>query len=180
MCGICSPGLTAGNCDIHEDNCYWGTHSGDMVIQYSADPTVLSSGTLPGTTRVTGYLSIYSNSLTTLGNGLPWLISVGEHLTIGPSDNLVTLGSAFPLLSDLGTDGGYVSLIVAGNAALTTLGTAFASLLRIPGTLLIEYNPLLTDWEALRNLECHGGAYLNDTARYCQGCPTWLLAKPQC
>ena len=38
-----------------------------------------------------------------------------------------------------------MSLYVNGNPLLQSLASAFASLRRIPGTLRIENNPLLTD-----------------------------------
>ena len=173
-------------------------HTADMGIYYSTDPAVLSTGTYPITTRVGGYLEIYLNpqshlqgGLTTLDDGFPRLSYVEQHVDIRANPYLVTLGDAFPALVHIGTEnspnfvGGFtsatgMSLYVNGNPLLQSLGSAFASLRRIPGTLRIEDNPLLTDFEALRNLECHGGAYLNNPARYCQGCPTWLLAKPQC
>ena len=158
------------------------THSGYMGISSSTDPAVLSTGTYPATTRVDGVLSIDSNpGLTTLDGGFPRLTRIEMDLYIGNNRNLVTLGNAFPVLVEPGTSGGRgVSLYVQSNLALQSLGTAFASLRRIPGTLYVINNPLLTDWEALRNLECHGGAYQNNPALYCVGCPAWLLAKPQC
>ena len=157
------------------------THSGYMGISSSTDPAVLSTGTYPATTRVDGVLSIDSNpGLTTLDGGFPRLTRIEMDLYIGNNRNLVTLGNAFPVLVEPGTSGGRgVSLYVQSNLALQSLGTAFASLRRIPGTLYVINNPLLTDWEALRNLECHGGAYQNNPALYCVGCHAWLLAKPQ-
>ena len=79
---------------------------------------------------------------------------------------------------DSSSDG--VSLYIWGNPALVTLGTAFRSLRRIPGTLVICGSPLLTDFEALRNLTCHGGVYQNNPSAYCHNCPGWLLSKPWC
>ena len=128
------------------------------------------------------YLGIQRNlGLTTMGNAFPLLAQVEQYLYIELNANLVTLSSAFPALVELGLQSASgKSLDVNQNAALTTLGTAFASLRRIPGTLYFDTNPLLANFDALSNLECHGGAYNNDPATYCQGCPAWLLAKPRC
>ena len=112
------------------------------------------------TTSVTGSLTIDSNAgLTTAGAAFPRLTRVGGYLCIMGNRNLATLGTAFPVLGEFGTHSTGISLFVYNNAALRSLGTAFASLRRIPGTLLFNDNPLLTDWEALRNLTCHGSPY---------------------
>lgn len=164
-------------------------NSSHLFLQsISNGPLVLSAGTYPNTCSVTGILQIYSNpGLTTMENAFPRLTRVQDYQTGNAymqfqlNDNLVTFGDAFPALVELGANSGNgQSLQIASNAALSTLGTAFASLRRIPGTLYISSNPLLTNFEALRNLECHGGAYANNPATYCQGCPAWLLALPQC
>ena len=136
---------------------------------------------LPATTSVGGYLDIDSNpGLATMDDGFPRLTRIGEYLNIRSNANLVTLGTAFPVLVELGTSGHGISLYVHSNVALTSLGSAFASLRRIPGTLRFYINPLLTDWEALRNLDCHGGVHANNPADSCHNCPTWLLNKPRC
>ena len=155
--------------------------SGDMRIYHSTDPAVLSTGTYPVTTSVGGYLQIDTNpGLTTMVDAFPRLTRVERYLQIDSNANLDALGNAFPVLVELGTDSNGASLRVYNNAALQGFGTAFASLRRIPGTLYIQNNPLLTDWEALRHLECHGGVYQNSPTSHCQNCPTWLLAKPRC
>ena len=151
--------------------------SGDMRIYHSTDPAVLSTGTYPVTTSVGGYLQIDTNpGLTTMVDAFPRLTRVEQYLQIDSNANLDALGNAFPVLVELGTDSNGASLRVYNNAALQGFGTAFASLRRIPGTLYIQNNPLLTDWEALRHLECHGGVYQNSPTSHCQNCPTWLLA----
>ena len=138
----------------------------------------------------TGELRITSNwYITTMAHDVfpgyepgafPRLTAVEGRLVISDNNQLVTLGNAFPVLDDLGIGNSGDSLRVWGNDALRSLGTAFASLRRIPGTLYFSENPLLTDWDALRTLVCHGGAYRNDPTANCQGCPGWLLALPQC
>ena len=143
--------------------------------------TDMSTGLYPVATSVAGHLHIHTNpGLTTMDNAFPRLTRIDWHLQIDTNANLGTLGDAFPVLVELGTNSGGISLYVHTNAALQSLGTAFASLRRIPGTLYFDTNPLLANFDALSNLECHGGAYNNDPATYCQGCPAWLLAKPRC
>ena len=66
------------------------------------------------------------------------------------------------------------------NPALTTLGTAFESLTSLAGQIYFNLNPLLTDFEALRNLRCHGGVWENNPASFCVGCPSWLINLPRC
>ena len=165
-------------------------HTADMGIYYSTDPAVLSTGIYPITTSVGGRLHISSNpGLTTAENAFPRLTRVQERcaptcawsgLNIELNDNLATLGNAFPALVELGSDRNGIALSVSGNSALTTLGSAFASLRRIPGRHRFQNNPLLTDFEALRNVECHGGIFQNFPTPYCQNCPAWLLALPRC
>ena len=156
-------------------------HSGDITIASSTDPAVLSTANYPVTTSVIGYLLVQRNpGLSTMGNAFGRLVGVEGQLQIESNNALTTLGAAFPVLVELGTAGNGISLYVHENPALVTLGTAFASLRRISGTLFINNNRLLTNFEALRQLECHGGVYNNDPWRSCMGCPAWLLALPQC
>ena len=148
------------------------------------DPARLSTSNYPILTSVSGRIYIAGNpGLTTYDNAFPRLTRIGTYLHLSSNPAVTTLGDAFPVLVELGTDGqpgaygGGISLYLVSHERLTTLGTAFASLRRIRGALYINGNPLLTDFEALRNLECHGGPFQPST---CQGCPGWLLAKPRC
>ena len=186
----------------------WVAVVGTINITSENDPAVLLSRSLLSTgritgdpttpfyhqiTSVTGYLQFLGNpGLVTLGTGFPRLTHVERYLVIGRNHNLATFGAAFPALVALGAQtnnngmsgcqlpNNGISLSVVENYALTTFGTAFGSLRRICGMLHINSNPLLTDFEALRNLTCHGGVWQNNPAYWCQGCPAWLLAKPQC
>ena len=68
---------------------------------------------------------------------------------------------------------------------LTTLGTAFNNIQNIHGELQIQNNPLLTNFEALRGLQCHGSPSGNGTHYYdqrtnCVNCPDWLKNLPRC
>ena len=75
------------------------------------------------------------------GAAFPRLTRVGGYLCIMGNRNLATLGTAFPVLGEFGTHSTGISLFVYNNAALRSLGTAFASLRRIPGTLLFNEIP---------------------------------------
>ena len=108
----------------------------------SSNPDVLSDRDYLVTTSVTGSLTIDSNAgLTTAGAAFPRLTRVGGYLCIMGNRNLATLGTAFPVLGEFGTHSTGISLFVYNNAALRSLGTAFASLRRIPGTLLFNEIP---------------------------------------
>ena len=89
---------------------------------------------------------------------------IDKQLKIYGNYNLATLGAAFSNLVQLGAGlpAGAPALLIEVNPLLRTLGTAFAALRRISGTLSIHNNRLsshhpnvLTNFEALRNLECH-------------------------
>ena len=164
-------------------------HSGDIrIVDTNDDPLELSTGTYPVTTSVSGDVNVGNNpGLRTLGNAFPRLTRVDGVVTFWGNDNLATLGTAFPVLVELGTSANNNygrSLVLANNPTLRTLGSAFASLRRISGTVYFNNNPLLTNFEALRNVECHGGMAVDqgwgNPSVYCQGCPAWFLAKPQC
>ena len=173
-----------------------GGCNGVECFNNPAVPSIYTTGTYPVTTSVAGYLEFAHNpGLATLEHAFPRLTRVGQCIEIKNNPNLATLGgAAFPVLDELGamsygSQPNGASLIVQDNPALRSLGSAFASLRRLDGTLYFVNNPLLTDFEALRNLECHGGAWQSSMGQYnrshsnianCQGCPGWLLAKPRC
>ena len=185
-------------------------HLGNVDIQNSNDPAALETEYYDSITNVTGFLQIafnsgfrsmdgtfqnlkrtggyfsigYNQGLASTGDAFPRLEQIEGYLNIENNDNLTSLDTAFFDLVQIGTvanPGNHgISLYIVSNRLLTTLGTAFRSLRRIDGTLEIHSNPLLTDFEALRNLICHGGVYESDPSRDCQNCPSWLLDKPRC
>ena len=143
-----------------------------------------------------------NNALSTFGTAFrsDSLQEVEKAIIIYNNEAVTTLGASFPTIVEIGTDpdgqrenpnnvctriGGtlttcFLSLHIQGNAELTTLGTAFGSLRRMYGAILIQNNPRLSDFDALRNLECHNGIYQNDPSTNCENCPNWLINLPGC
>ena len=156
---------------------------------YMGNPALTSmNGAFPMLQRVGGGLTVSQaqRRLTSMNGAFPELLEVGGGVYVKYNDALTSMDGAFPKL--LAIRGG---LRVQFNNALTSLGTAFRSLRRIEGMIWFRNNSRLTDFEALRNLTCHGGVYahaldthfsrtLNDPPYNCQGCPIWLLALPAC
>ena len=177
-------------------------HDGDISLQYLFGPEDISYWTT--ITKITGELELsnYRENNRPLKDWFPNLQVVGgqcavtyatyfsdalQNLQEVQNLNIVlgymaTLENSFENLYLLGRNNHLLnpSLVITGNPNLQTLGTAFASLRRIPGRLLIQDNPSLTNFTALSNLECHGGFPNDDSTTYCQNCPNWLINKPQC
>ena len=133
----------------------------------NCSPTIIS---------ISGFLYIANNhynvpnylGLVSMEGAFSGLREIGSNLEITGNYALVTMGDGFAELQQIGG-----VLQISNHVALTSLGTAFSSLERA-GSLQINGNPLLTDFEALRNLRCHGGSAL------CENCPAWLTNKPRC
>ena len=129
--------------------------------------------------KIDGYLGFYTD-LSTFNGAFPNLIEIGGGLDISRCNSVTTLGNAFPKLEKLGSANNYgLSLYLADNPVLTSLGTAFASLRRIPGT--IAFGEAVQNFSALDNLECHGGIFVDDTGSdYCSQCPKSLKEMSFC
>ena len=161
-------------------------HSGPLT----ADAAVLANVSYDRLANVlNGGLTIRNNDAITSFDGVfPNLRGIDRSLVIRDNEAATTLGAAFSNLLQLGRDPDScqttmrctATLWISGNAELTTLGTAFGSLRRIFGAILFNGNPLLTNFDALRNLECHNGVYSNNPSTNCVNCPDWLINLPAC
>ena len=154
-------------------------------------------GVLPNLRRVEGNLRISQHvAATTLGTGRHPLPSkrsrVERRIRICANGVVATLGASFSSLVHMGRDPARdgraklcerlgrcsdAALEIINDPVLTTLGTAFASLRQIHGNIEFR-NPLLTNFEARRNLECHNGVRSNSPSTNCVNCPDWLLPPP--
>lgn len=127
-----------------------------------------------------GNIQIKSNIYVTSMNGaFSQLQNTDGQLVIDNNLQLRTLGNAFPLVPVI-INPSATAFQITSNPQLTTLGTSFNSLRQIFGKIDIRDNPLLQNFEALRNLECHGGIRFNNATEYCENCPTWLIDLPVC
>lgn len=127
-----------------------------------------------------GNIQIESNiHVTSMNGAFSQLQNMDGQLVVHNNLQLRTLGNAFPLVPVI-INPSASAFQITSNPQLTTLGTSFNSLRQIFGKIYIRDNPLLQNFEALRNLECHGGIRLNNATLYCENCPDWLVTKPVC
>ena len=127
--------------DVDNFNC-GGVLNGDLKIE-GAGITDLSP--LCGLTEITGYLNIFSTSITDL-DGLENLHTIGQYLFIGGNQSL-TSTAALQSLQNLGG-----SLTMNGNNSLQSI-EGLQNLQSINGHLQVRYNASLIEMPGLSNLQ---------------------------
>ena len=156
----------------------------DMTIQSS---TIFDengfSGAFPSLDQI-GLFYYQSNNVSSMVGAFPKVHTIYTRLQISYNYGLVTLGNAFPKVTEIYDEAGPwkddTQFRIENNANLETLGTSFASLKKIHGKLRFYNNPKLNNYSALLNLDCHNGIHANDAASNCPNCPPELLNKPLC
>lgn len=115
-----------------------------------------------------------------LSISMPALTHIEQGLVFENIDTRNLGSNVAPRLTFIGPNSLGVSLRIESNQYLNSLGSGFPVLTELPGRLYIRNNPALTDFSGLDNLICHGGIYNDDPNTYCQNCPARIINLPKC
>ena len=124
---------------------------------------------------IDGELSLSDvSNLYSLLYSFPSLHTIKEGISIVNNPRLVDLGE-IPL-QFLGANTLGQSVFIQSNPPLVSLGETFSQLTNLTGTITIQDNPNLVNFDGFRNLICHGGVTGESTGEI----PLWLRDLPSC